>query len=123
MADRVLDVVLAQFGKVETGGEVLALAVNHDRFHVLGGGIEQCFQAEDGLVVQGVAFFGPAEPDEANFTPSSAWSESGSFGKDAGSFCDIGDLLKSSKIGSAPAPRSSMASPPHRVKVDAPRAT
>src|SRR5262245_66480691 len=55
MPDRRLDVVRAQVGQVEPGGEMLAIPVQYNRLHAGRQLVEEYLETKHGLIVEGVA--------------------------------------------------------------------
>src|SRR5262249_17305883 len=68
MANRLLDAVRAQVGEVETGGEMIAVAMQHYGFHAFGQVAEERLDPENGLVVKRVALLGAVEPQNRDLT-------------------------------------------------------
>ena len=64
VAHAVFDAVDAQFGQVEAGGEMIAVAVQHDALHVFRQRVEQRFQTEHGFVVERIALLRAVELDD-----------------------------------------------------------
>ena len=67
MSHCLFDVVLSQFGEVETSRKVIAIAMQDNGLDVPRQRIKQRFKAEDGIVVECVAFLRTVEPDDENF--------------------------------------------------------
>src|SRR5664280_2378897 len=66
MGDALLDVALFQLAQVEAGGEMLALAMQKYGADAVGQRREECFEADDGLVVQRIALARPLEPQDGD---------------------------------------------------------
>src|SRR5579871_1876115 len=60
------DVALCEFGEIEPGAEMLALAVDDDGFDVVGDGREEVLNALNGGVVQRVALVRATQAEDAN---------------------------------------------------------
>ena len=60
-------VALLQFSQIESGAEVVALAVEHGRAHPLGHLLEQVAQCQHQAVVQRVALGASGEADHGDF--------------------------------------------------------
>jgi hypothetical protein len=55
MSDASGDIALAQFGEIEPGTEMLALAVENDGFDAIRHGRKKLFDSRDGIVIQRIA--------------------------------------------------------------------
>ena len=64
------DVALAQFGKVEPGGKMIAFGGEQHRTYVGGNSAEESVQADHGVVVERVAFLNTVEPKNRDLAPA-----------------------------------------------------
>ena len=60
------DAALLQFGEVESGAEMIAIAGQHDGSYLFRGMTEPALQRKHSLIVERVAFDGPREMKDRN---------------------------------------------------------